>query len=123
MLALELERKVICQMPTLMITAKQPQCVWIPDLERPEVQNALKKGQFFFTKEVVRNPDLYAEISTVDVVTQEQIARLGWVAPNFEQLHEIVILAMHITANSYGRIHFQQVGFGPQDLCALLQDP
>lgn len=60
--------------------------------------------------ELVWGADFDAEVSTIHVVSQEQIARLRWVATNFEQLHEIVVLSVNITAHGYGRIHFQQVG-------------
>jgi hypothetical protein len=32
-LAFELERKVVGQMTTFVITAKQPECVWVPNLQ------------------------------------------------------------------------------------------
>ena len=41
-LALQLESKVISQMTALVVSAQQPQCVGIPDLQGPEVQNALQ---------------------------------------------------------------------------------
>lgn len=41
-LALEFKGEVICQMATLVVAPKQPQGVWIPDLESPQIQNALK---------------------------------------------------------------------------------
>jgi hypothetical protein len=40
-LALELESKVISQMAALVVSAEQPECVGVPDLQRPEVKNAL----------------------------------------------------------------------------------
>ena len=41
-LAFELECEVVGQMATFVVTAQQPKRVGIPDLERPQVQNALK---------------------------------------------------------------------------------
>jgi hypothetical protein len=32
-LALELECKVVGQMPALVVSAEQPECVWVPDLQ------------------------------------------------------------------------------------------
>jgi hypothetical protein len=40
-LALELEGEVICQMATLVVTTHKPKSVGVPDLESPEVKNAL----------------------------------------------------------------------------------
>lgn len=42
MLTLGLEREVICQVSALVISAQQEQGVGVPDLERPEVKDALK---------------------------------------------------------------------------------
>lgn len=41
MLALELEREVVGQMPAFVVSAKQPERVGVPDLQRPQVENAL----------------------------------------------------------------------------------
>jgi DNA recombination-dependent growth factor C len=40
-LALELESEVISQMTALVVSAEQPERVGVPDLQRPEVKNAL----------------------------------------------------------------------------------
>lgn len=42
MLTFELESEVIRQMPTFVIASKQEQCIRVPDLESPDVQNALQ---------------------------------------------------------------------------------
>ena len=41
-LAFKLECEVVGQMATFVITAKQPECVGVPDLQRPQVQYALQ---------------------------------------------------------------------------------
>ena len=41
-LAFKLERKVIRQVSTFMVPSEQPQGIWIPNLERPKVQDALR---------------------------------------------------------------------------------
>lgn len=43
-LALQLKGEVVSQMSTLMISSKQPERVWIPDLQGPEVQDALPQS-------------------------------------------------------------------------------
>ena len=40
-LTFELECEVICKMTALVIASQQPESVWIPDFQGPEVQNAL----------------------------------------------------------------------------------
>lgn len=39
---LQLEREVVCQVATLVVTPQQPKRVGIPDLQSPEIQNALR---------------------------------------------------------------------------------
>lgn len=58
-LALQLECEVIRQVSALVVAAQQPERVRVPDLKRPEVQHALDR-----------------EVTTVDVVTQEEISGL-----------------------------------------------
>lgn len=105
-LALELEGEVVCQVTAFVVSSEQPQGLGVVDLQRPEVQDALD-----------------AEVATVDVVAQEEVSRLGRVAPDLEELHEIVVLAVHVTADGYGGVHLQEVGLGTQQLCALPDDP
>lgn len=42
-LALQLEGKVVRQVATLVVTPEQPKRVGIPDLQCPEVENALQR--------------------------------------------------------------------------------
>ena len=53
---------------------------------------------------------LYTKVATINVIAQEKIAGLCGVATNFEQFHEVVVLAVNITAHSNGCVHFEQVG-------------
>lgn len=41
MLALEFEGEVVRKMPALVVAAQQPERVWIPNLQGPEVKDAL----------------------------------------------------------------------------------
>ena len=43
-LTLELEGEVVGQMTTLVVASKQEQCVRVPDLERPQVENTLRSA-------------------------------------------------------------------------------
>jgi len=67
-------------------------------------------------------PYLYAEISSIDVIPQEKIPRLGWITTDLKKLHQVEILAMHITTHCDWRIHLQQVRLALQDLCAHVDD-
>src|SRR4051794_13494392 len=66
---------------------------------------------------------LNAEIASVDIITEEEISRLGRIAADLEELHKIIVLSMDVATNSDGSIHLQQVRFGLQDLGAALEDP
>lgn len=57
-------------------------------------------------------PYLYAEVSPIHVVAEEQIARLGWVAADFEELHQVVVLAVDVAAHCDGCVHFEKIGLG-----------
>jgi hypothetical protein len=105
-LAFKLEGKVIGQVATFVVSSQQPKSLGVVNLETPEVENAL-----------------YAEITSVDVVTKEEISGLGGVATNFEKLHEIVVLSVNITTNGDGSVHLQEVGLGAQKLSTLLENP
>ena len=52
-LAFELESEVVCQVPAFVIASKEPKGIWIPDLERPQVENALVE---------VSKPPAYANV-------------------------------------------------------------
>jgi len=41
-LALELESEIVCKMTTFVVAPKEPESVGIPDLQRPQVKNALQ---------------------------------------------------------------------------------
>jgi hypothetical protein len=66
---------------------------------------------------------LNAEVPTVHIIAQKEVARLGRVATDFEKLHEVVVLAVDVTAHSDGCVHLQQIGLCLQDLCAFPYDP
>ena len=58
-LALQFEGEVVGQVTTLMVASQQPKSVGVPDLKRPEVKYTLDR-----------------EVTTVNVVTQEEVAGL-----------------------------------------------
>lgn len=122
MLALKLEGEVVGQMTALVVSSEQPKRVRIPDLQRPEVQNALKLSAYAMESRYPAS-DLYTEVSAIDVVAQEQVTCFSGIATHFEELHEIVVLSVHITTHGYGRVHLQQVGLRLQHLGTFSYDP
>jgi len=89
----------------LVVTTKQPERVWVPDLERPEIEDAFD-----------------GEVTAINVVTKEEVPSLGGIAAYFEEFHEIEVLAMDVSADGDGSIHFQQIWLRFEDLCALIYD-
>lgn len=50
---------------------------------------------------------LDAKVPSINVVTQKQIPGLGGITADFEQFHQVVILAVNIAAYCNGGVHFQ----------------
>lgn len=105
-LALQLEGEVVSQVATLVVASQQPQCLGVVNLERPQVENAFD-----------------AKVSSIDVVAEEEISRLGRVASDLEQLHQVVVLAVNVAADGNRGVHLEEVGLGTQKLGTLLNDP
>lgn len=105
-LAFKLEGEVVGQVATFVVSSQQPERLGVVNLETPEVENTL-----------------YAEITSVDVVTKEEISGLGGVTTNFEELHEIVVLSVNVTTDGDGSVHLEKVGLGAQKLGTLLKNP
>lgn len=105
-LALELEGEVISQVTTLVVSSQQPEGLGVVNLQTPQVEDTL-----------------YTEVATVDVITEEQVSGLSRVTANFEQLHEIVVLAVDVTTYGDGGVHLEKVWLGAQELCTLMNDP
>lgn len=104
-LAFELKGKVVCQMTALVVASQEPQRLGVVNLERPEVQNTFDR-----------------EVTTVNIVAEEEVARLGRVATDLEQLHQVVVLAVNVTAHGDGSVHLEQVGLCAQDVGTSLEN-
>ncbi len=69
-----------------------------------------------------RNCYLNAEIAPVDVVAEEEVARVGGRPPHLEQLHQVVELAVHVAAHRDRRLHLDHRPLLPQQRAALADD-
>src|SRR5271170_5160746 len=98
MLALKFECEIVRQMSAFMIAAKQPQSIWIPNFQGPQVEHTLD-----------------AEVPSIDVVAKKKISCLSRISTDFKQLHEIIVLAMNITTDRDWRVHLKEVRFLSQD--------
>lgn len=103
--ALEFEREVVGQMSAFVVSPQEEKSVRVPDLERPQVQHALD-----------------GEVTSIDIISQEQIASIGRVAAYFEKFHQVEVLAMNIATDSDRGVHFEQVWLVPQNLGRLTQN-
>lgn len=99
MLAFELKGEVVRQMAAFVVASQQEDCRRVPDLEGPEIEDALDR-----------------KVPTIDIVAEKQIAGVSGIATDLKQLHQVVILAVDISTDRHRGFYFQHVGF-------LLQDP
>lgn len=124
-LTLELEGEVVGQMSTFMVAPQKPQGIRVPNLESPQVKDALAGDQSVTTTTMGEDAiaHLDTEVASVHVVTEEQVSCLCRVSADLKQLHEIVILSMDVTADRNRSIHLQEVWLGAEQLSAGVYDP
>ena len=89
---LGLEGKIFAQMPALVIASDQMNCVPIQRLQSPKVKD-----------------DLDTEIASVHIIAEKQISRLIRWPAHFEQLDQVVELAVNVAADGDGGRHFEHV--------------
>jgi hypothetical protein len=77
---------------TLVVTTKQEECGGIPDLERPQIEHTLRLDQIDGNAFDGSNAAyLNAEVTSVNVVSQEEIPCGGGVAADLEEFHQVVL--------------------------------
>lgn len=105
-------------MPAFVVAPQQVQGGRIANFQRPQVEDALNTHRpdvnkkwtnesinFCQTfnlanrKEKKKTRYLYAEISSIDVITEEEILGIGRRSAHFKQFHQIVKLSVNVTAN------------------------
>ena len=62
---------------------------------------------------------LYAIVASIDVIAHEQVVRIRWASTDLKQLHKVVELSMHVTADRDGTLDRLHVHLGLQDLFRL----
>jgi hypothetical protein len=89
----ELEGEVVGQVTALVITAKKEESVGVVDLETPEVEDTLREEQGlaipFGAGLRSETAHFDGEVSAVDVISEEEVASVGGVPSNLEQLHQV----------------------------------
>jgi hypothetical protein len=66
---------------------------------------------------------LNAEITTINVVTEEKVSSFCRVTAHLEKFHQIKVLAVDIPAHRNRGIHFEQIRFILQHLRSHVYDP
>lgn len=62
---------------------------------------------------------LYRVIASIDIVSEEQVVGVGDGSSNFEQLYQVVELAVDVTADEDGSFDWDDVGLLGEDLSRL----
>ena len=58
-------------------------------------------------------------VTTIDVITHEQVVGIGWLSTNFEELSKVMELSMNIATNCDRCSHLLDIGFINQDFFCL----
>lgn len=61
-------------------------------------------------------------VATIDVVTHEEVVRVGWLTSDLEKLSQVVELTMDITADGDGSAHLLHVRLVNQDFFSLVAE-
>ena len=62
---------------------------------------------------------LHAIVASIDIVTHEQVVRIRWASTDLKQLHKVVELSMHVSADRDGTLDRLHVHLGLQNLFRL----
>lgn len=66
--------------------------------------------------------NLYTKISSVHVVSEEEVPCGGWGTAHFEKFDQVEELSVNVTAHSDGRFHIDHVLLLTQQIGALFDD-
>lgn len=81
-------------MPAFMVSPQKEQGVGVPDFETPQVKDALPSETGVSSKRGGKDKGdetthFDRKVTTVNVITQEEIPRIGRVSPDFKQFHQV----------------------------------
>jgi hypothetical protein len=82
-------------MAAFVIAPEEPERIWIPNLQRPKIKDALRirwrtrDGQVYFD----------GKISAIHIIAKEEISRFRRVATHLEEFHEIVVLTVNVATH------------------------
>jgi hypothetical protein len=75
----------------LVISTKQEEFVWVPNLERPQIEHTLQHNQIEVNELYATGLYLNTEVASVNIVSQEEIPRGSGVAADLEEFHQVVL--------------------------------
>jgi len=104
--ALVVEAVHLCDLPRLVVTAQQRHLLWVLGLEDEQLRERLE-----------------AVVAAVDKVAHENVVGLGRVAARAEQLLQVVVLTVDVTAHGHGRAHRLHVALLDQILEHEVAEP
>jgi len=90
----EFKGKVCRQVTTLMVPTQHEDSFGIPHFDGNEQQIAFNR-----------------KVASVHVIAQKQVPGLARVTSNVQQLHQVKVLSMYVSANSNWGVNFQHVWF------------
>ena len=94
-----------CYLPRLVVTSYECDAVWVADLEAEEEEEGFKRVE-----------------AAVDEVAHEEVVCLWYIATDSEQLHQVVKLAVYISAYCDRRINCDDIAFFDQQLSRLIAE-
>lgn len=74
-----------------MIPTEQEECGGIPDLERPQIKDTLQLDQPMGTNLWTAKTYLNTEITSVNVISQEEISCGSRITADLEEFHQVVL--------------------------------
>ena len=95
----------LSDLPTFVISSNQMDSIWVTDFESEE-----EKESFDAIK------------SSVHEISHEEVVGLGTLSAHFEQLHQIIELAMNITTDGQGSFNLDYICFVGEDFLGTVTE-
>ena len=74
-----------------MVASQEEEGLGVPDFQRPEVEHALPSRLAVSRWAAGEDAYFNREVSTIDVVTEEEVPSISGASPDFEKFHEVVL--------------------------------
>lgn len=88
-----------------MVPANERHAVWVPNFEAEQEEEGLERVE-----------------PAVDKVAHEEVVRVGDVAADAEELHQVVELAVDVAAYCHGRVDGHDVAFFDEELAGFVAE-